>query len=820
MTTRTPSLPVVLRRALSASLGVLSCSVLLRATDVIVDNADSSGVTITGAWTPTTNPGFWDTNTFHDGNTGKGTKSVRFTPNLPTAGDYEVFFWRTASGNRATDTPVDIAFSAGTAGFVFADAVKFPPATFSPFGISMAASSKATFNRWAPAIANIGVKWVRGAQGINNITPSRGTYNWVNQDALLSNGASYGMKFIGFIVYNASWINSNTQTFPTDNLPAWGAYVTNLVNHCKDRVRYWEVGNEPPNYTSNGTPAQYAQTMITAYDAAKAADPTCMIGLAAKSNHVNWLHQTILAGAADHFDFITLHPYEVLDSVDYGFEAQYMSIVPRVRKMLADINPAKVNVPIIFTEVGQPIGAVNGSVTVTTTSQASNLIKAYAMGIAQGVTQIDWFEGRDGDSGAFGLLRANNTPRPSLTAMSKMIEHFGHHPEYLGWVLLNGQHYGFVFQGENGTVMAAWAKPGTTSSVNFGQSVQLVNPVTGTTRTVSSYSLTNTSILVLGVPSTLVAQAQANKTQPFPWDGNFSTATSVIKTMPDTQSGLHQYKPDITSTAVTSPYGAARYCDKVVGGQQKGVAQYFTVDPNFLSYTTEPIEITVRVRRNAANDAASIKLVYESLTSSAKSSSTYAIPGNTQWYDAVWTITDAQFNGYFAYNFYLSSSSPKYYIQSVTVRKLNPTVNFSVTPLSSYGSEDSVNGSTAVQDAGATLLLTGNVWKKIRYPYTFTANTRLEFDFKAGAVEGEIQAIGVDTDNVEAGTGSVILQLHGTQVYQNQTYNTYSGSGWVHYNIPIGALTTGAKAHLLFISVKDASPFTSETYSRNVTLHE
>jgi hypothetical protein len=85
-----------------------------------------------------------------------------------------------------------------------------------------------------------------------------------------------------------------------------------------------------------------------------------------------------------------------------GAEAVYMHIVPSVRKMLAAQDPAKVNAPIIFTEVGCDTSkGVN--------RQANALIKVYTMGIAQGVACIEWFEGMDGDSGPMGLLQADGT---------------------------------------------------------------------------------------------------------------------------------------------------------------------------------------------------------------------------------------------------------------------------------------------------------------------------------------------------------------------------------------------------------------------------
>lgn len=83
------------------------------ATTVTLDNASSSGVTITGTWTlATTTPGYYGANYLHDGNTGGG-KSVRFTPNL-VAGNYEVYLRWTANVNRATNVPVDINHAGGT----------------------------------------------------------------------------------------------------------------------------------------------------------------------------------------------------------------------------------------------------------------------------------------------------------------------------------------------------------------------------------------------------------------------------------------------------------------------------------------------------------------------------------------------------------------------------------------------------------------------------------------------------------------------------------------------------------------------------------
>lgn len=145
------------------------------------------------------------------------------------------------------------------------------------------------------------------------------------------------------------------------------------------------------------------------------------------------------------------------------------------------------------------------------------------------------------------------------------------------------------------------------------------------------------------------------------------------------------------------------------------------------------------------------------------------------------------------------------------------TINFNNYTLSEYSNQDGTH-STAIQDGGATLLLSGNTWKKISFPYAITANTVLEFDFKSSS-QGEIHGIGLDTDNgYESGS---IFSLFGADTsLGRQNYHNYSGTDWVHYTIPIGSYYTGARSYLFLINDKDASPFSNTSYYRNVQVHE
>jgi hypothetical protein len=452
-----------------------------------------------------------------------------------------------------------------------------------------------------------------------------------------------------------------------NDLSAWSTYVSNLVTHAKARVRYWEVWNEPQSFATGGTPADYAQVVIKAYDAAKAADPTARIGLSVAANDVSYLERTIKAGAAGHFDFVVVHPYEITEALEGGWEPVFMGIVGTIRKMLAANDPPRASAPVWFTELGR---WSSGSAA-DDSRQACDLVKATTMAIAQGAARVNWYEAKDGQGG-FGMIRSDGSLRPACTALESLTASLGASPRYQGWVQINaGRDWGFVFQGPEGFVMPLWAAAGVAEDVTFSAAVRVLNPQTGSIAPLSSGSslaLSSTPVLILDVPSDLKSRAQANKSLPFPWGGDFTGASMVSVTMgdPNTDEGLHQFKPDKSSKAV-QVYGTwAR--DASLSSSQD-----FAVDPNFLSYTPTRIQITAVTRRNAANDNAGFNLRYESPAGWKTTGSWTTVPGNDQWTTKTWTITDDEFVGVWGFHFRLDSDSrehSKYYLQKVTVTKL------------------------------------------------------------------------------------------------------------------------------------------------------
>ena len=534
------------------------------------------------------------------------------------------------------------------------------PRPISPWGIGSSAMRSKDHPVWIPQMAAIGIKELRsGRSSWGAIEPEQGNFDWAMIDAQLDYLDSQGIRTGALVLgTNGKWNKKdNPKGLPVNSLPEWSNYITKLVEHTKGRIDHFEVWNEPPNGTAGAPPSDYAKVVAATYDAVKKANPNAKVGLAAKSAHINYLDQVIAAGAKDHFDYVTLHPYEVLGCVQEtpGTESIYMNILPTLRKMLKARNPAKAAVPLWLTEIGYD--SKRG-----VEKQASAVIKAYTMGLAQGMECIMWFEGIDGDSGPLGLLTGKGEKRPAYIALAELIKALGPEPKYAGWILLNEKHYGFVFEGPKGAALVTWAATREPDTVDFGKPVEIINPLNATTTKAATWSLTTVPIIVQGISPALISQAGTNKSKPFPWGGDYTNAKEVSVTMGQTniEKGLHTKSAESIARDVVA-YGGGSREGSIPGGN------VFIVDPNFLSYDKVPIEISMVVRRNEANDPAAITLEYES-TGGYKKLPPQEIPDNSEWRTLTWKIDDPQFVNTWAFSFRVNSG--KYFVQKVAVKKL------------------------------------------------------------------------------------------------------------------------------------------------------
>jgi hypothetical protein len=417
----------------------------------------------------------------------------------------------------------------------------------------------------------------------------------------------------------------------------------------------------------------YAKVVAAAFDVAKAVDPTVQIGLAAKSNHVNWLAESIAAGAADKYDFVTLHPYEVASLLPQGWEGQFMSIVPRVRAMLQERNPAKAAVPVWITEIGFP--AMTPAATgVGPQIQADALARIYTMGFAQGVARTYWFDPSDSEGLTLGLTTADGTRRPAWHALRSLASYLGPRPLYVGWTQPGNEYYGFVFRGPQGVVLSAWARPGQSAMLTLASDVSVVDPRTGAATTARALTVTDAPVILIAPAASAQARqwlvaAAASRGKPFPWNGDHSASASVQLPAGAAPDGVFMVNaPPATFVKRVPEFNV-----------EGGSGACFAVDPTFVSYTTTPIRITVMVRGHGSGDAG-FNLKYESDAPIASADANGLVGSADGWFhiegttfrEKSWSVPNARFVGMYGYNFCLDSDGPshsQFSIRQVTVSR-------------------------------------------------------------------------------------------------------------------------------------------------------
>ncbi|HEY1068013.1 MAG TPA: hypothetical protein VGE52_17950, partial [Pirellulales bacterium] len=348
------------------------------------------------------------------------------------------------------------------------------------------------------------------------------------------------------------------------------------------------------------------------YKAAKQADPNAQIGLTVASYDPAYLRQTILAlkriGAANSFDYLCIHPYELADGlVDRDGEIAFLSMAPAIRTMLKAEAPEHADAEIWITEVGRKLDPrkAHGA---TEKDAAEAFAKIYLMALAQGIKRIQWFEAQDppGEEAGFGLLKRDGSPRAAYTALKTLHEHLGASPEYLGWAALGEDRrgFGFVFRGAKGPVLAAWSPQGEIGSRKMPPDCGFAFDATTGEELARPHnvfwSFAAAPQLLPNPPADLVAEAQANKSQPFPWGGDFSQAASVVfqagaSGFVEPSQGVMQTNQRSTPL-ITFPDGSSGLYVRANQGTT------FSVHPTFADFDDSEFYVRVTVRRLEATN--------------------------------------------------------------------------------------------------------------------------------------------------------------------------------------------------------------------------
>ncbi|MFA7283620.1 MAG: beta-galactosidase [Candidatus Omnitrophota bacterium] len=159
-----------------------------------------------------------------------------------------------------------------------------------------------------------GAGWVRLDFLWEDIEPSEGSFNFEKYDNIVRLLTEQGICVLGILNYSTDWASScgKWNCSPKDNR-VFLNYASQVIRRYKDRVKYWELWNEPDSavyWNPQDGLKSYCALLKEVYREAKRIDPHCKIlngGLANGISSVNRLYE---AGAGGYFDILNLHFFQ------------------------------------------------------------------------------------------------------------------------------------------------------------------------------------------------------------------------------------------------------------------------------------------------------------------------------------------------------------------------------------------------------------------------------------------------------------------------------------------------------------------------------
>ncbi len=161
-----------------------------------------------------------------------------------------------------------------------------------------------------------GIHLLRISFGWDGIEERPGVYNWLFWDEYVRQAVDdYGITLVPYICYTPRWNSTGDSTNYWNHTPkdyeAFGRFVYALVSRYKDRIKSWELWNEPDikEYWS-GTVQDFAKLTRIGSDAVRKADPKAIVVLAGLAGHTDFTRALFKdLGISKYVDVVNCHSY-------------------------------------------------------------------------------------------------------------------------------------------------------------------------------------------------------------------------------------------------------------------------------------------------------------------------------------------------------------------------------------------------------------------------------------------------------------------------------------------------------------------------------
>jgi hypothetical protein len=284
-----------------------------------------------------------------------------------------------------------------------------------------------------------GITSVRLDFAWDQIEPTKGNWTWTKLDDIIDVYSDEGMTVIPMLYWPPPWARgsgSGKGAVPRDPVE-YGTAVGKIGQRYLGKLAAVEMWNEP-DLTAfwSGTRLQYAQLLAGAYPVAKGLAPATTFLAAASTYlglHNNWfadMFNTGLYGPGLSHDAQSIHPYMSASNLPPDTPASNYSLhgIANLQTLRAAEGDTS---PLWATEFGwsthsNPGGLDPWKLGVTEAQHADYTVEAFEIMATYGVvagypyTDRDIAAEADPHEHNFGLLYADNSPKPVIAALAAM----------------------------------------------------------------------------------------------------------------------------------------------------------------------------------------------------------------------------------------------------------------------------------------------------------------------------------------------------------------------------------------------------------------
>ncbi|MGE5861677.1 MAG: hypothetical protein ACM34J_14025 [Ignavibacteria bacterium] len=163
-----------------------------------------------------------------------------------------------------------------------------------------------------------GIKFLRISFGWDAIEEVEGKYKWLFWDDYVNMAVNeYGITLIPYICYVPRWNSTGANdsiffwNYPPKDYEAYGDFVKALVTRYKDKIKTWEVWNEPDIWIYwQGSKKDFAKFIKIAAEAIEEADPEAEVVFPGIAYDANFLLEMFRDyKLSEHFDIVNMHNY-------------------------------------------------------------------------------------------------------------------------------------------------------------------------------------------------------------------------------------------------------------------------------------------------------------------------------------------------------------------------------------------------------------------------------------------------------------------------------------------------------------------------------